>query len=164
MAKHIPSKTMAQGKTFKILKVTRTNVYLVKLVGGGYDTATKQSMSGQSPFGDGEKASTGIDFRSHLAVVPVRRIHFGNNANDGHIVEVLGWRWVVSREEARGQLSGSHSAINAVEQYLKSLRSFVYDPMGDRTLKILGTPKLVDRAVAEGVLRAAGCAADLAAC
>lgn len=98
----------------KILKASRTNLYVLK-TGDVYDTQKRQQDTWAPTFlerGVGE-----IPWSRHLARIRVDRIHYGDDANKGHLAIVRGIDWLQNRAMLCDLLRGSAN-VNGLDSYL----------------------------------------------
>jgi len=75
----------------RTLHASKSTIYVVKTT-EGWNTQERQAALGSGDFP--EFASEYIPWEHHLASVPVIRIHYGDDANDGHQIIIERWTWL----------------------------------------------------------------------
>ncbi len=114
----VPSAQRPGAPVSKILKASRTNIYVVKTY-SAYNTRRMQDAGpAGSPFP--ERAVRGIPWGHHLARVRIERIHYGQDSNEGHLIVVRGFDWLHPRATLARTL-GSAASVGILEGFLTGL-------------------------------------------
>lgn len=114
----VPSAARPGAPAQKILKASRTNIYVVKTY-FAFNTRRMQDVGpAGSPFP--ERAVRGIPWSRHLARVRIERIHYGQDSNDGHLIIVRGFEWLHPRATL-AHILGSAASVGILEGFLKNL-------------------------------------------
>ena len=103
----------------KVLPASKTTIYVVKTT-GGWNTQERQMQLGAGSFP--EYAFEHIPWIYHLASVPVIRLHYGEEANLGHLIVIEGWSWLQPATLLQ-RLLGSTVGVTRLHDFLVDLQA-----------------------------------------
>ncbi len=130
-------KPKANEAQVRLLKCVRMNVYLFRVRGNTYDTKAYQAKNYNSEFE--ERAMEKTPWGDFLARVMIDRIHFGEEANDGHVNVVHGYELLHTNEDLLKLFGGGAAAADA----LAKLKAYLTDLVDQGAWRPGGAPTMI---------------------